>query len=689
MSGQEFRANDVAIIATSCLLPDASTPDEFWRLCLEAKPKFQKISEERLKGYLFHETDQTHLRITSRLACEIDLDQVKKLLPASELPVGKRNRLALYAEYASKKLFEAVGASNRGRVQDIFIGCMNPDTLFELQVARERQDAHVAELRSCLGDKKEFDVLDDLTERALTSVTREHHADPDHFFTTSILARIAAHYDLRGEQILVDSACASSLSAIDLAVQRLILGESDFAVVGGFESNLGQASYMIFSSVGALAPENSVPFRPGSQGLVQSEGVVLFALKRIGDALKDGDQVLGVIRGVAGSGDGRSASLFQPNKDGQVRVYEKIYGKNRSLHYLEAHGTGTEVGDKTEAESIKEFFRGQRFPVGSVKALIGHTKGTAGATGLLKCLSVLKEKVIPPVTSAENTLFDTDSVGPYMNTAPVKAEAGSPVRIGINSFGFGGTNYHLLLEEYLPGARITEEIDFREQEIGILAEASMDLEGFRREDFFRYDCPFKLPPNSAAGIDKTQLLALLTAWSAIRDLGPLWAWIPKNRVNVVSACSLGLDQVFEIADRLIFEAIVRLGESEGKHPEVLSKLRTYINDEIESRYAPINEDAATGVLNNVIAGRICNAFDLHGKSYNVDMDIASGPAAMNAVLRDLKIDPRQVFLLVSVTEEMKEGALKPERKRVTTRILTSQLFAREMELPLRHLVETA
>lgn len=681
---KEAHSIDVAIVAQSCVLPSAMSPGDFWKICLEGQSLFKPISNHRLKHYLLYQTNQTELKITSHLASEITAEQLRPALADCKLPKEKRNRLAVYSEIAARQLLQQISPGKRGQTQDIIVGCMNPDTLFELQVAQEREEAHTAELASCLQGEAEQAELNDLVQRSLRDVSQTHTGDKDHFFTTSILARMAKDHQLSGEQLLVDSACASSLAAFDLAVQRLRLGLSDFVVAGGFESNLGQASYMIFSSVGALAPQESHPFCKGSQGLVQSEGAVLFALKRLPDALRDGDTIHAVIKATAGSGDGRSASLFQPNKDGQIRAYSKVYGKNRRLDYLEAHGTGTEVGDQTEAASITEFFHEQRLPVGSVKTLMGHTKGAAGATSVLKALGIIQHRLVPatPPHPAEN-LFAETADGPYLNFQHIPLSDEQPIRIGVNAFGFGGTNYHILLEEFrTPPASSPQPSPRPSTRVGLLAENRMALEGFQREDFFKYDCPIKLPPKSAAGIDKTQLAGILTAWNAIKSLGPLWKWIPKDRINVVSACSLGLDQVFEIADRLIFEAVVRLGESENPQSPVVKKLRAHVDQVVGPRYAPINEDAATGVLNNVIAGRICNLFDLHGKSYNIDKDTASIAAALEMIHMELQSDPQQVFVLVGVEEELPQGALKPERTHVHAQIFTSETFAFQHELTI-------
>ncbi len=680
-----YQTDDIAVIGMSCILPEAYDPWMFWENLLNEKSTIGKISEHRLKHYLLHESEDCRLKIISHLASEISHEAYQDFIKDEKDPVNRVNRLRNYAMTSARKLMESVANSPRGKKQDVILGCMNPDIVFELQFLQAREKAHVDLLRNVVKDETAEHklVFEEIIEKALTRHSRAHVADPGHYFSSSIPFQIAREHGLHGEQFLVDSACASSLTAIDLAAQRLKLGLSDFAISGGMESNLGQATYMIFSSVGALAPSYSGPFDKKSEGLAQSEGAVFFALKRLGDAVRDKDEVLGVIRAVAGSSDGRSASLFQPNVEGQKLVYEKIYGKEKKLHYLEAHGTGTQVGDETEMKSITGFFKGEHLPVGSVKSLVGHTKGAAGATGLLKCLLIMKNRLIPGSSYVQEDIFPPGDLNPFINKVRLPIPDDGPLRLGINAFGFGGTNYHLLLEEFRSEMKLTPAQPIPEVEVGIVAESSMSLEGFERADFFKYDCPFKLPPKSAAGIDKAQLIALITAWNCIRSLGAQWAWIPKEKINVISACTLALDQVFEIADRLIFETVARYGEAEFKGHPMVKKLRAFVNDEVDGWYAPINEDAATGVLNNVIAGRVSNAFDLFGKSYNIDKDIASIPVAIEAVRNELRLDPEQIFIVIGVEEILASHGFHTERKAVTTRILTSESFAASCELTLQ------
>lgn len=681
---EPFLSDDIAIIGMSCILPDAYDPRAFWNNLISEKSAIKEISDERIKTYIIEQGQSSRLKITSRLAAEISLHDYRDFISEEKDPAHRINRLRNYALTSARNLLQDVGSSPRGRKQDIILGCMNPDISFEIQFLQTREKAHAELLRGLVkDDPPEYQkILEDILQGALTQNISDHTSGPDNYFTTSVLSSIAREHNLNGEQFLVDTACASSITAIDLASQRLKLGECDFAISGGMESNLGQATYIVFSVVGALAPNRSAPFDKKSEGLAQSEGAVFFAMKRLEDAVRDGDQIHGVIRGIAGSSDGRSASLFQPNIDGQKLVFHKVHGKKKKLHYLEAHGTGTHVGDETEMKSITGFFSGERIPVGSVKALIGHTKGAAGASGLLKCLLIMKNRLVPASSYAEESLF-TEESGPYLNREQVPLPTDTPLRIGVNSFGFGGTNYHLLVEEWTKNA-VVEKANLIEKVVsGVIAESTMSIGNFNREDFFRFDCPFKLPPKSASAIDKAQLIALITTWQCIKGLGPQWNWIPKENINVVSACTLGLDQVFEFADRLIFEVVTRYSEARYVGHPVTTKLRQFVETEVENNYAPVNEDAATGILNNVIAGRVSNAFDLFGKTYNIDKDVASIAVTLEAVKNELHLNPEQIFIVIGVEETLSADGHRTDRHAVTTRIITSKRYADMNELDLQ------
>ena len=282
--------------------------------------------------------------------------------------------------------------------------------------------------------------------------------------------RVANRFDLSGVNFTVDAACASSLAAIYVAARELACGDSDMVITGGIDSGQNPFGYLCFSRVTALSGRGHCStFDKSADGIAISEGVSVVVLKRLEDAERDGDRIYAVIRGVAGSSDGRGRSMTAPRPEGQVvalrRAYEQAGISPSTVGLIEAHGTGTVAGDASELASLMDIFKAagtqaRTCAVGSVKSMIGHTKAAAGVTGLIKAALALHQRVLPPtlnVTEPNPQLLESDSPF-YLNTeAQPWAANGSPRRAGVSAFGFGGSNFHAVLEEYRDDVRRTSE----------------------------------------------------------------------------------------------------------------------------------------------------------------------------------------------------------------------------------------
>jgi polyketide-type polyunsaturated fatty acid synthase PfaA len=280
--------------------------------------------------------------------------------------------------------------------------------------------------------------------------------------------RIANRLDLGGTNATVDAACASSLGALHYAVSELQAGRTDLALTGGTDTLNDIFMYMCFSKTPALSREGDArPFSADSDGIVIAEGVALFALKRLSDAERDGDRIYAVIKGVGTSSDGRNKSIYAPASSGQVKAVRRAWDEAgftpESIELMEAHGTGTRAGDLAEFEGLRTLFRdsardGKHVALGSVKSQIGHTKATAGAAGLMKVALALHQKVLPPTAkiTAPNPKMDFDDGPLYLNVEarPWVHTGPHPRRAGVSAFGFGGTNYHLAVEEYAAGPEV-------------------------------------------------------------------------------------------------------------------------------------------------------------------------------------------------------------------------------------------
>ncbi|WEH38140.1 non-ribosomal peptide synthetase/type I polyketide synthase [Streptomyces sp. AM 2-1-1] len=277
---------------------------------------------------------------------------------------------------------------------------------------------------------------------------------------TMVSNRISHSFDFRGPSLSIDTACSSSLVAVHLACQSLKRRESDLALAGGVLLHMAPQYTVAETKGGFLSPEGrSRTFDASADGYVRSEGVGLVALKRLEDAVRDGDPVHAVILGSGVNQDGRTNGITVPNGQAQVSLVRQVCAEAGitpgDLQYMEAHGTSTPVGDPIEANALSRALAIGRAPgapcyVGSVKANIGHTESAAGIAGLIKTALALKHRTIPPHINLErvNPAIDRDS-SPYEipdRVTPWPAHEG-PARAGVNSFGFGGTNAHLVLEE--------------------------------------------------------------------------------------------------------------------------------------------------------------------------------------------------------------------------------------------------
>ncbi|MBV7242872.1 non-ribosomal peptide synthetase/type I polyketide synthase [Streptomyces sp. MW-W600-10] len=281
---------------------------------------------------------------------------------------------------------------------------------------------------------------------------------------TMVSNRISYCFDFRGPSLSIDTACSSSLVAVHLACQALNNGESDLALAGGTLLHMAPQYTVAETKGGFLSPEGrSRTFDAAADGYVRAEGVGLVALKRLDDAVRDGDRIHAVIAGGSGvNQDGHTNGITVPNADAQVDLIRRVCAEAGitpgDLQYMEAHGTSTPVGDPIEANALARALAigrapGARAYVGSVKTNIGHTESAAGIAGLIKTVLSIQHRTIPPHINLENLnpAIDPATLPYEIPTRPTAWPAHEgPARAGVNSFGFGGTNAHVVLEEAPP-----------------------------------------------------------------------------------------------------------------------------------------------------------------------------------------------------------------------------------------------
>lgn len=301
-----------------------------------------------------------------------------------------------------------------------------------------------------------------------------------------VSGRIANRFNFGGTNCVVDAACASSLSALSMAIDELQLGRSDLAITGGADTMNDIFMFMCFSKTPALSLTGDCrPFAKAADGTILGEGIGLLALKRLEDAEREGNTIYAVIRGVGSSSDGRSKSVYAPVPEGQALAINRCYAAAQfspeSVELIEAHGTGTMAGDAAEVAGLKQVFVNDKTAkpwcaLGSIKSQIGHTKAAAGSAALFKAVLALRHKTLPPTIKVDepNPKLGLEDSAFYLNTKtrPWVGNSKHPRRAGVSAFGFGGTNFHIALEEYLGPGKLAGRLRTFSSELILLSATS-------------------------------------------------------------------------------------------------------------------------------------------------------------------------------------------------------------------------
>ena len=432
------RDEPIAVVGLGCRLPgDIHGPDAFWQFLAEGRSAVGKVPDERWQGFDDGSAEVgTALARTTRWGAFLDnvaaFDaEYFDISPSEADKIDPQQRLLL--EVAVEALDHAgIPAESLRRTQTgVFAGaCVS-----EYGVLASRDLGRI-DAWTCTGG------------------------------ALSIIAnRLSYFLDIRGPSVTVDTACSSSLVAIHLACKSLRTGESDLALAAGVNLVLSPAVTRGFDAAGVMSQSGACRvFDAGADGFVRGEGCAVVVLKRLCEALRDGDRVLAVVRGSAINQDGRSNGLMAPNPAAQAAVLRAACAdagvEPREVDYVEAHGTGTLLGDPIEARGLGSVYGRGRAPdspllIGSVKTNVGHLEAAAGVTGFIKATLAVQRGRIPASLhfDSPNPHIPFQELGLRVVDEPTNwPSTGRPRRAGVSSFGFGGTNAHLVLEQAPPAS---------------------------------------------------------------------------------------------------------------------------------------------------------------------------------------------------------------------------------------------
>lgn len=431
----------IAIVGLGCRFPGgANSPGEFWEAICQKTDAIGEVPQDRWNLERFYNNDPAVPgTIQTRFGGFLDqIDQFDAdffgISPREAAALDPQQRLLLEVVWETLEDAGEVPEKLRGSRTGVYIGCFALD--YKLLSYSEMQS-------SLLGSH--------------TSIGAS---------ATILSNRISHFFDFRGPSLSVDTACSSSMVGVHLACRSIWDGETDLAVAGGVNLIFKPEWTIATSKGGFLSPDGRCKaFDIKANGYVRSEGIGAILLKPLSRALQEGNRVYAVIRETAANQDGRTNGITVPSKQAQKTLMEEVYRKAgispTAVKYVEAHGTGTPTGDPIETGAIGAVFSAERTPenpclIGSVKSNIGHLEAASGMAGIMKAALSLHHEKIPPnihfETPNPNIRFDEWKLRVVTETEPFPP-AGAPRYIGVNSFGFGGTNVHVALEgaESYPG----------------------------------------------------------------------------------------------------------------------------------------------------------------------------------------------------------------------------------------------
>ncbi|HEU0221224.1 MAG TPA: type I polyketide synthase, partial [Paracoccaceae bacterium] len=426
------KAFDVAVTGYACRLPGAPDPAAFWDVLQSRRCVIGKVLPDRFEGGLIYDPDPSARGKSYTLAAG-QIDGIWdfdpgffSLSPREAVQMDPQQRLLLQVTWEALEHAGLRASDLAGERTGVFIGASSSDYSNGFFMDLARIDAQF------------------MTGNTLSIVSN----------------RISYLLNLKGPSYTVDTACSSSFFALHQACETLMRGEIDTAIVGGVNLLISPAPFVGFSRASMLSPTGLCKaFDASADGYVRSEGAVVFVLRRLDAARRNGDRVRGILVGTGINSDGRTVGMALPSVARQADLLRQMRSRfdldPGDLAFLEAHGTGTPVGDPVEAQAIGTVLgqdRANPLPIGSAKTNFGHLEPASGLVGLLKAQLALEAGVLPPSLHLARPNPNIDFAGLNLAVAsealPLPARA-APWHAGVNSFGFGGANAHAILRQPL------------------------------------------------------------------------------------------------------------------------------------------------------------------------------------------------------------------------------------------------
>ncbi|MGA1230739.1 MAG: beta-ketoacyl synthase N-terminal-like domain-containing protein [bacterium] len=453
----------IAVVGLSALFPGAKDLQSYWNNILSGNDFLEEVPSNRWNLEDYYDPDPSK---PDKIYCkkggfvpELDFNPLDFGLPPNILEVTDSSQL-LTLVLAKTALIDAGIGEEESRILSqtgIILGVCGGQKLMGSLTSRLQEPIWRSVLSSAGLDQE---TSEELVKRFKSAYVRWEENSFPGLLGNVIAGRVANRLNLGGTNCVVDAACGSSLAAMKMAISELREGRCDVMLTGGVDTDNSPFMYMCFSKTPAFTKRDQVqPFDKNSEGIMIGEGLGLVVLKRLEDAVRDGDRIYAKIIGVGSSSDGRFKSIYAPREEGQVLAIQRAQSdanieNNSGIGLIEAHGTGTKAGDITEFSGLRTAYASEQrnqIALGTVKAQIGHTKAAAGVAGFIKIALSLHHKILPPLNQLENPHPDlrlSETPFYFCKQSRPWIRGPEPRRAGVSAFGFGGSNFHFILEEH-------------------------------------------------------------------------------------------------------------------------------------------------------------------------------------------------------------------------------------------------
>lgn len=465
---KQLEETPIAIVGMAGLFPKAKNLSEYWNNILNKIDCISDITTRDGESYWnleeyftsgFSNEDKTYSRVAGFIP-EIELDCLKFGIPPKSVEAISAPQL--YALYVAEQALADAGllihqSSDKQRSRTNVVLGSGGFGNTGVQAIKKSESPKLAKVLQTYGFKEE--LINDITHSYRDLYADWQEGTFPGYLPNIVAGRIANRFDLGGTNYTVDAACAASLAAIKASIYELLDGSCDAILTGGVNIENSILSFLSFSKIRALSKKgNCSAFDQAADGLVLGDCCGMMVLKRLEDAERDGNTIYSIIKSIGSSNDGKANSIYSPRLEGQIKCIERAYENcsfdPKDISYLEAHGTGTGIGDPTELKSSSKVYQSAGVPLksialGSVKSQIGHSRLAAGAAAIIKTSLALHHKILPPTIHVDNPISELEESTFYLNLEARPWIPSAKKRMAaVNAFGFGGTNFHMVLEEY-------------------------------------------------------------------------------------------------------------------------------------------------------------------------------------------------------------------------------------------------